>query len=51
MKKEVEEIKDYQIKQTFSEAARHFHGIFKTIGVESFIKKYEEEGKTKTKKK
>ena len=50
MKKEVEEIKDYQIKQTFSEAARHFHGIFKTIGVESFIKKYEEEGKTKTKK-
>ncbi len=43
MKKEIEEIKSFEAKVTYSNFSKNHHHIFKTTGVESLIKKYEEE--------
>jgi len=43
MKKEIDEIKSFEAKETYSNFSKTHHNIFKTTGVESLIKKYEEE--------
>ena len=47
MKKEIEEIKSFEAKVTYSNFSKNHHNIFKTTGVESLIKRYEEEEKIK----
>ena len=49
MRKKVEEIKTFQNKTTYSHYSKQIKGVFKTIGIESFIKKYEDLQKLKNK--
>ena len=50
MRKKVEEIKTFQNKTTYSHYSKQIKGVFKTIGIESFIKKYEDLQKLNNKK-
>ena len=49
MRKKIEEIKTFQNKTTYSHYSKQIKGVFKTIGIESFIKKYEDLQKLKNK--
>ena len=47
MKNDIEEIKKIQVKTTFSNISKHYYGIFKTISLDSYIKKVERKFKIK----
>ena len=49
MRKKIEEIKTFQNKTTYSHYSKQIKGVFKTIGIESFIKKYKNKIKLKNK--
>ena len=50
MRKKIEEIKTFQNKTKYYNYSKQIKGIFKTIGIESFIKKYEDLQKLNNKK-
>ena len=47
MKNDIKEIKKIQVKTTFSNISKHYYGIFKTISLDSYIKKVERKFKIK----
>ena len=51
MEKDIEDIKQIQVKSTFSKVSKNFYGIFKTISLDYYIKKCERNSKIKKTKK